>query len=334
MTSSEDAGDRPVSTLYELFPTLSAGPLTYLMDVDMEDAIRLVKQVLEEAPICRHFMENGCYRSDCRYSHNLDVTCKFWLRGNCRNNQCSFKHGWTLPPRRKPVAEPLKPTTCTLQTVPQTVPQAVPRTIPQIVPQTVPQTVPQAAPRTVPQIAHQIAPQNVPQSVSQHRPQLLTQPASSVAGTYAAALVSPASRPPVIVVPKAVRPETVPIPADLWVEERDPQAFQIPDPLERFRYVEQHSAGKRSDVLDLHYQSTRTAVVVLEALLPERLKQHGSVWVATGTGHHVVQQSHQRKGGLLLQVVQQWLREQGYSFKLGVDGSGHSGAVLVTATKT
>jgi len=45
--------------------------------------------------ICRHELRGICYRADCPYSHDLTgVTCLFWLRGRCRENNCRFLHGF------------------------------------------------------------------------------------------------------------------------------------------------------------------------------------------------------------------------------------------------
>jgi len=50
-TTSEDlfTDESTISTLYEQFPNLAAGPLTYLMDVEMEVAVRLVKKKTKNA---------------------------------------------------------------------------------------------------------------------------------------------------------------------------------------------------------------------------------------------------------------------------------------------
>ncbi|KAL7537742.1 LOW QUALITY PROTEIN: hypothetical protein ACHAXR_008027 [Thalassiosira sp. AJA248-18] len=45
--------------------------------------------------ICRHELRGVCYRADCPYSHDLmGVTCLFWLKGRCRENNCRFFHGF------------------------------------------------------------------------------------------------------------------------------------------------------------------------------------------------------------------------------------------------
>ena len=82
-------------------------------------------------------------------------------------------------------------------------------------------------------------------------------------------------------------------------------------------------------MIDLHYQSTKTFGVVLAQVLPEKLKEYDSVWVVTGSGHHVGSKTHQKGGGALESAVLSWLSTEGYDFVRGRDRNGHGGAVLV-----
>jgi len=138
-------------------------------------------------------------------------------------------------------------------------------------------------------------------------------------------------------------------------------AFAIADPIARFEAVNaphakrlqaaplalslRHEADERgvrdesnrarraagAGVLDMHYQSVRTAPVVLEATLNAALQAHAEVWLITGTGHHTHRASHQRAavGGVLHATVRTYLEEYGYDFFVGKDKAGHSGAFLV-----
>ena len=119
------------------------------------------------------------------------------------------------------------------------------------------------------------------------------------------------------------------IPQDLWNpnENRDASVFHIPDPLERYHAVA--SWVKRNDVIDLHYQSTKTFPTVLQVVLPKKLSEFVEIWVVTGTGHHVSDKTHQKGGGALEKAVISWLAEEGYSFSKGRDRNGMGGAVLV-----
>jgi hypothetical protein len=84
-------------------------------------------------------------------------------------------------------------------------------------------------------------------------------------------------------------------------------------------------------VVDLHFQSTRTAPDVLDEVLPAALGAHAEVWVVTGTGHHVDRHGHQQHapGGVLHGLVAEYLAARGVPFRPGRDRAGHSGAFLV-----
>ena len=134
------------------------------------------------------------------------------------------------------------------------------------------------------------------------------------------------------------------------------QAFAITDPLQRFAVVNlphskrtasqalprtlaagehdrrgQGHAGAPVGVLDLHYQSVRTAAVVLDAKLPSALREHAEVWVITGSGHHTDRAGHQRSApsGVLHSAVGEYLHATGHVYHVGKDKAGHSGAFLV-----
>jgi len=57
----------------------------------------VVEQALNLPPVCRHLLGDGCYRSDCSFSHDVEGhTCLFWLRGRCGKGamRCRFLHGF------------------------------------------------------------------------------------------------------------------------------------------------------------------------------------------------------------------------------------------------
>ena len=68
---------------------------------------------------------------------------------------------------------------------------------------------------------------------------------------------------------------------------------------------------------------------MLEAVLPEKLRDHGEVWIVTGSGHHVNRTSHQKGGGVLENSLIGWLTTNDYEITKGRDKNGHGGAVLV-----
>jgi hypothetical protein len=50
---------------------------------------------VRKATICRHFLQGGCFRRDCWYSHDFNARlCKFWALGSCvKGSACPFIHG-------------------------------------------------------------------------------------------------------------------------------------------------------------------------------------------------------------------------------------------------
>eukprot|EP00553_Chaetoceros_curvisetus_P003273 CAMPEP_0204619186 /NCGR_PEP_ID=MMETSP0717-20131115/5625_1 /ASSEMBLY_ACC=CAM_ASM_000666 /TAXON_ID=230516 /ORGANISM="Chaetoceros curvisetus" /LENGTH=433 /DNA_ID=CAMNT_0051633117 /DNA_START=282 /DNA_END=1584 /DNA_ORIENTATION=+ len=119
------------------------------------------------------------------------------------------------------------------------------------------------------------------------------------------------------------------IPQNLWTSthKRSSSAFHISDPIAR--YEEVSKSVQRDDVVDLHFQSVKTFPVVLAAVLPDKLRHHGEIWVVTGSGHHVNRSSHQKGGGVLETAVIEWLTSNEYSFMKGKDKNGYGGAILV-----
>lgn len=81
--------------------------------------VNVAQYVLEKAmsapPVCRHMLNNSCYRSDCQFSHDIKGhTCLFWLKGRCGKENCRFLHGFPehllegmnkeyLPPQAIPI---------------------------------------------------------------------------------------------------------------------------------------------------------------------------------------------------------------------------------------
>jgi len=122
---------------------------------------------------------------------------------------------------------------------------------------------------------------------------------------------------------------TIKIPQNLWnaCYNRPSTAFHIQDPIER--YEEVSSSVKREDIVDLHFQSVKSFPIVLSTILPDKLRNHSEVWVVTGTGHHVVRNTHQKSGGILENSLIDWLTSNNYKFLRGKDKNGHRGAVLV-----
>ena len=123
---------------------------------------------------------------------------------------------------------------------------------------------------------------------------------------------------------KSVR-ERETVPTELWVPQylRNPAIFQEQDPMLRYAMV-MESHGGRKHVIDLHYQSTRTAPTVLDSVLAEHLANISAeqgLWIITGTGHHVAE-GHQKGGGVLYEAVDRYLTERGIAHVPGKDATG------------
>ena len=144
---------------------------------------------------------------------------------------------------------------------------------------------------------------------------------------------------------RATKPASMDIPLSFYTRDvtRDAAAaYAIPDALQRFEEVN----GKRRQVgvMDLHFQSTRTAGRVLECLLDAELAsvrgaadsaaaREGSkgapvVWVITGSGHHTDRNTF-AKAGALREFVEQYLAEGQYRYAYGKDPNGYVGAFAV-----
>lgn len=138
------------------------------------------------------------------------------------------------------------------------------------------------------------------------------------------------------------------MPDCLWVNdfERPPNLFYMKNVMEKFAAVnEVYSRPKfamalkslKVRVVDLHFQTINGCKQVLKEVLP-RLQLVDKnlvigVWIITGTGHHVVKDSHQKKtidgDSVLMSTSKSYLISQKINFEIGVDKSGQSGAIYV-----
>lgn len=298
-------------------------------------AAALYHAALVAPPICRHLLGAGCYRSDCQYSHAVQQhTCLFWMRGRCgKGGTCRFLHGFH---------EKLLESVLLEQQQQQQIGEGVGDTLSYST--TTPyhnnsyedlsplmsgvydskiinnNTNPDAPSKSFASVALKGC-TPTPSSSSNH----FTDPPGAAAVATASISKSTSSSQPVSL-------PTVKIPEDLWNphENRDSSAFYIADPIERYNVVMQQTTHPVENILDLHFQSTKTFGIVLETILPDLLNRFGSVWIVTGTGHHVGKRTHQKGGGALESAVIQWLLQHHYTqVYRGRDRSGQSGAVLV-----
>lgn len=88
--------------LRNLFPHLDSACIQAVLLTcrnNIDEAINIIYSTNKSSqavmkPVCRHFLEGTCFRSDCRYSHDPDgAMCSFFLRGACTKGlECPFSH--------------------------------------------------------------------------------------------------------------------------------------------------------------------------------------------------------------------------------------------------
>lgn len=352
-----------VEILLSMSPDLSeeaAKEASRIAKADFNIAQFIVDAALSAPPICRHMLHDGCYRSDCQFSHDVEGhTCVFWLRGRCgKGSGCKFLHGFN-DKILDGIDISVKKTTVS-RAASSMVSAAIP--ISSSIPKNGGWGGSSFQPSSAPSSGGGFGGFSLPSSgfdkgfeldkklvQSWNKPSPMKERLSvsdddddpgfsfakiALSGYDQSKFTSPShentssgSLSSSNAATSAVG--TVRIPQDLWNphENRDSSAFHIPDPLERYHKV---SLGvKRKDTIDLHFQSTKTFPVVLSTMLPEKLGEMSEVWIVTGTGHHVGGKTHQKGGGALERAVIQWLTDHGYNFFKGRDRNGLGGALLI-----
>lgn len=91
----------PEKLIHEAFPYVDEYTITTMLsktNYDFHDvckALRNNTQCYESKPVCRHYLQGNCRRSDCGFSHDVEgKVCKFWINGGClKGNECEFMHG-------------------------------------------------------------------------------------------------------------------------------------------------------------------------------------------------------------------------------------------------
>lgn len=331
----------------------AAAEAAIMANADFNVAQYIVDKALSAPPVCRHMLHDGCYRSDCQFSHDVDGhTCLFWLRGRCTKpiSICKFLHGFHPKlmegmPANMASASNIGSSDMMSASAPTPYPYHYSQ--------------PGFGGFALPPSGVGSSQHHMMSSWQQHQPPPSLAD-SSASNSYSSSLGSTsnggssfsfaniASRGYDKHHYAAPQPLTglesctgasnnnipsVRIPQDLWNahENRDASVFHIADPLERYRQASAASGNRRDDVIDLHFQSIKTFGVVLEHVLPAKLQSATSegIWIVTGTGHHVGSKTHQKGGGALERAVAQWLQEQGYTFFRGKDRNGLGGALLV-----
>jgi DNA-nicking Smr family endonuclease len=107
-SDSESVGEElppEISLLSSVFPRMPLPQLTWLlneMDGDvmaaLDNLLEVQKAALETLPpICRYYMDGGCFRSDCSYSHDPEqLPCPQWMEGSQCDSSCLYLHGYPL----------------------------------------------------------------------------------------------------------------------------------------------------------------------------------------------------------------------------------------------
>lgn len=345
-----------VEILLSMNSTLSeeaALAATTFANYDVNLAQYVIEAALNAPPLCRHMLNDGCYRSDCQFSHDVDGnTCLFWLRGRCGKtvHSCRFLHGFSKKHLQGVNLESSSETyTASNNISTKNLVQHNKKLVckPTYEHEWKPEAFDASSPYSLYSKADQhnnISAELSIYSPNKNAPQSQTSSFASVASKGYKDFTSFAS-------PKENSSSTLGsslssilsespnksksfarIPQSLWNPNynRNSALFHIADPIERFNEVSSSNKNNRPDVIDLHFQSIKTFPIVLNAILPERLINcNDGVWIITGSGHHVNRASHQKSGGILEKAVQAWLDETGYNFLQGKDRNGYSGAVLV-----
>jgi hypothetical protein len=309
-----------------------------LANTDFNLAQHIIDSALTAPPICRHMLSDGCYRSDCTFSHDVDGhTCLFWVRGRCgKGSTCKFFHGFN-----EKLLNGIGTSTVTTTSQCYSTSNAVSSrattqnnnmaTSSRYPPYSYPSP-------TCPSSASGSSSMNGFGNPSPLPPSTWQRPDSSTETSFSFANIASegyeknkflGAPSPTLSSNKLSGFHTVRIPQDLWSphENRDSTIFYVAEPLERYRQV--NTSVQRSDIIDLHFQSTKTFHVVLSVILPLKLNEMNQVWIVTGIGHHVGTNTHQKGGGALEQAVIQWLIDEKYDFTRGKDRNGLGGALLV-----
>jgi len=357
----------------------AAGAASRVAKGDVNLAQHAIEQALAAPPVCRHMLHDGCYRSDCHFSHDIDShTCSFWMRGRCgKGSGCKFLHGFSemlldgvnffseeqcilvessaqpnscLPQFSKSKQQPQESLrnrsgSLSLELGPSAWSPSVQSLQQTNVPSwscDFPALAPSACNAGDPP-AHLVSPPP-PYSSTRLRGSGLNSWSATAQRTNtkkavgfpvtAKGLMSGTTSNMYNNMNKEKQRSVVKIPVDVWSPNPHhyrsaAECFHIEDPLERYEEVTRRSHTRRSDVMDLHFQSSKTVPIVLSKVLPKKLQTFSEVWLVTGTGHHVPGQSHQKGGGVLETVVCSWLNQTEYKFFKGKDKNGYGGAILV-----
>ncbi|KAL7487661.1 hypothetical protein ACHAW6_013235 [Cyclotella cf. meneghiniana] len=142
---------------------------------------------------------------------------------------------------------------------------------------------------------------------------------------------------------------TVIMPKECWLPSTDNANYFVthPDPIARFTAINERHAthlanivipttlqgstpGGKVTLIDVHFQSAKSVITVLNRFLPPALEESEEVWIIAGLGTHV-EVGHQKRGnfktgGVLFNAVKKYLfdneEKMGIEWRYGKDGVG------------
>lgn len=142
---------------------------------------------------------------------------------------------------------------------------------------------------------------------------------------------------------------TVIMPRECWLPSTDNSNYFVshPNPIERYVAINrQHESylagvniptslegsadGGKVTLIDVHFQSAKSVITVLDQFLPTALNQNKEVWIIAGLGTHI-EAGHQKRGnaktgGVLFNAVKNYLMsnegKMGVEWRLGKEAPG------------
>jgi hypothetical protein len=153
------------------------------------------------------------------------------------------------------------------------------------------------------------------------------------------------------------------MPKECWLPSTDNSNYFVshPNPIERYQAInklhesylasvsipislEGSNPNGKVTLMDVHFQSTKSIVTVLDHFLPSALEQNSEVWIIAGLGTHI-EAGHQKRGnlktgGVLFNAVKKYLIDNegsiGIEWRIGKEAVGAkyaNGSFVVRKTK-